>query len=49
MTEDKNTRIYIGNLIYKTTLDDVKKIFKQFGEIENIQIKNGFSFVVNKF
>ena len=47
MTEDKNTRLYIGNLVYNTTLNEVKEIFKRFGEIENIQIKNGYSFVVD--
>lgn len=47
---DKNSRLYIGNLDYKTTVLEVRDIFGKFGEILAIQIKSGFAFIVkNEF
>jgi RNA recognition motif-containing protein len=42
---ENNPRLYIGNLDYRTTVQDVRKIFGKYGEIVAIQIKTGFCFV----
>lgn len=41
------TKLYVGNLNYSTTSDQLQELFAQFGEIKNINIieGKGFAFV----
>jgi RNA recognition motif-containing protein len=43
---EKNCRLYVGNLDYKTKVNDIRDIFGKYGEIIAIQIKSGFAFIV---
>jgi RNA recognition motif-containing protein len=47
-----NKTLYIGNLYYEVTTDQLKKVFSRFGEIENVKIvydnrglSRGFAYV----
>ena len=46
---DKNPRLYVGNLDYKTKVNDIRDVFGKYGEIIAIQIKSGFAFIVSQF
>ena len=35
---EPNNTIYVGNLYYEVTADQLKRVFSRFGEIENIRI-----------
>ena len=41
------SKLYVGNLHYATTAEDVEELFSQFGTIENINLieGKGFGFV----
>ncbi|MBU3916072.1 RNA-binding protein [bacterium] len=49
-----DTRIYVGNLPFKTTDDELKKLFLQFGEVKSADVirykesgrSKGYAFVV---
>jgi len=41
------SRIYIGRLSSRAEKRDVEKFFKEYGEIREINLKNGFGFVVS--
>lgn len=45
---DKNPRLYVGNLDYKTRVNDIRDVFGKYGDIVAIQIKSGFAFIVRK-
>jgi RNA recognition motif-containing protein len=40
-----NSRLYVGNLKYQTTNNDIREVFGKFGEIKAIQIKKGYAFI----
>ena len=40
------SRIYIGRLSYNAREKDVERFFRGFGRIKDINLKNGFGFVV---
>lgn len=40
-------RIYIGRLPYQAREKDVERFFRGFGRIKDINLKNGFGFVVS--
>ncbi len=42
----KMSRIYIGRLTYNAREKDVERFFRGFGRIKDINLKNGFGFVV---
>jgi len=42
----KMSRIYIGRLSYNAREKDVERFFRGFGRIKDINLKNGFGFVV---
>lgn len=37
--------VYVGNLHYSVTLEDIKKEFKDCGDIKNIRFKKGYAFI----
>ncbi len=47
------TNIYVGNLAYRATEDDIRQAFSQFGQVDSVQIikdretgrSRGFAFV----
>ena len=41
------SRIYIGRLPYQAREKDVERFFRGFGRIRDINLKNGFGFVVS--
>ena len=41
------SRIYIGRLSYNAREKDVERFFRGFGRINDINLKNGFGFVVS--
>lgn len=42
----RSRRIFLGNLVYGTTLGDVKKVFSEFGEILEINLKGTYAFIM---
>ena len=40
------SRIYVGRLSYQVREKDVERFFRGFGRIRDINLKNGFGFVV---
>ncbi len=41
------SRIYIGRIPYNAKERDIERFFKGFGRIRDINLKNGFGFVVS--
>ena len=41
------SRVYIGRLSYQAREKDVERFFRGFGRIRDINLKNGFGFVVS--
>ena len=39
-------RVYLGRLPYGTRESDVKKFFRNYGKLREINLKNGYGFVV---
>ena len=39
-------RVYIGRLAYQAREKDVERFFRGFGRIRDVNLKNGFGFVV---
>jgi nucleolin len=33
-----NNTVYVGNLYYEVTADQIKRVFSRFGEVENVKI-----------
>ena len=44
---DNMSRIYVGRLSYNAREKDVERFFRGFGRIKDINLKNGFGFVVS--
>lgn len=42
------SRIYVGRLSYQVREKDVERFFRGFGRIRDINLKNGFGFVVSR-
>lgn len=42
----KMSRVYLGRLSYQAREKDVERFFRGFGRIRDINLKNGFGFVV---
>ncbi len=42
-------RIYLGRIPYNARERDIERFFKGFGRIRDINLKNGFGFVVSDF
>lgn len=42
-------RVYLGRLPYGTRERDVEKFFRGFGKLREINLKNGYGFVVSFF
>ena len=47
--EKKKDQVYIGHLSRKLKESDLKEEFKKFGNITDMQFKNGFAFIVSRF
>ena len=43
----KMSRVYIGRLSYQAREKDIERFFKNYGHIREINLKNGFGFVVS--
>ena len=43
-----SSRVYVGRLSYQAREKDVERIFRGFGRIKDINLKNGFGFVVRQ-
>lgn len=43
-----SARVYIGRLSHRARDRDVEKLFKPFGRIREIVLKNGYGFVVSQ-
>ena len=41
------SRIYVGRLSYQVREKDVERFFRGFGRVKDINLKNGFGFVVS--
>ena len=41
-------RVYVGRLSYQAREKDVERFFRGIGRIRDINLKNGFGFVVRK-
>lgn len=41
-----SNRLYIGRLSYQAREKDVERFFRGFGRMKDINLKNGFGFVV---
>ena len=41
------SRVYVGRLSYQAREKDVERFFRGFGRIRDINLKNGFGFVVS--
>jgi hypothetical protein len=46
-SKEKNPLIYVKGYSRRTTRDDLKRAFRDFGRVNDVNMKNGFSFVVN--
>ena len=33
-----NNTVYVGNLYYEVTADQLKRVFSRFGEVENVRV-----------
>ena len=42
-------RVYVGRLSYQAREKDVERFFRGIGRVRDINLKNGFGFVVRKF
>ena len=42
------SRVYVGRLSYQAREKDVERFFRGFGRIRDINLKNGFGFVVRQ-
>ena len=40
------SRVYVGRISYQVREKDVERFFRGFGRIKDINLKNGFGFVV---
>ncbi|EDO39887.1 predicted protein [Nematostella vectensis] len=40
-----NCRVYLGRLPYGTTEDDVRRFFRSYGRLRDINLKNNYGFV----
>lgn len=45
MSESLRNRIYVGKLHYDVRDSDIKRFFKDYGKINDINLKNGYAFV----
>lgn len=43
----KNSQIYVSRFSRSTNEDDLNDLFKEFGKIREISMKNGYAFIVN--
>lgn len=47
MSESKNPQIFITKLSRNTTTEQIRRVFKDFGEIKSINLKSTYGFVVS--
>lgn len=47
MSRDRAARVFLGRLPRDVKEKDVEKFFRGFGRIREINLKNGFGFVVS--
>ncbi len=40
-------RVYVGNLNYRTTIEDVEHFFRRFKKRFDVLLKDGFGFIVS--
>ncbi len=43
----RSVRVYVGNLNYRTTIEDVEHFFRRFKKRFDVLLKDGFGFVVS--
>ncbi len=44
---DRSVRVYVGNLNYRTTIEDVEHFFRRFKKRFDVLLKDGFGFIVS--
>ena len=49
MSDSLKNRVYVGKLHYDVRDSDLKRFFKDYGKITDINLKNGYAFVVSNF
>jgi arginine/serine-rich splicing factor 4/5/6 len=40
-----SSRVYVGGLSYRSRESDVDRLFRKFGRIKEISLKNGYCFI----
>lgn len=46
-SRDKVPRLYVGRLPSRISERDIEKLFKNYGRLRDINLKNGYGFVVS--
>lgn len=46
-SKDRNCLVYIRGFSKRTVKEDIKDTFRKYGKIRDINMKNGYAFVVN--
>jgi len=46
-SRDKNPQVYVRGFSRRSTKDDLKDIFRKYGKIKEVQLKNDFAFIVH--
>jgi RNA recognition motif-containing protein len=44
---DSNCRVFLGRLPYRIRESEIERFFKNYGRINDINVKTGFAFVVS--
>ena len=47
-SRDKVPRLYVGRLPSRASERDIERLFKGYGRLRDINLKNGYGFVVSK-
>lgn len=48
MSRDRGARVFVGRIPSHARERDLEKFFRGFGRIKEINLKNGFGFVVSR-
>ena len=46
MSSSKNPDVYVAKYPKRTTSDDLKDLFKKYGKVRKVLLKDGFAFIV---
>ena len=48
-SRDKNPQVYVRGFSRRTGREELKDAFKKYGKIRDINVKNGYAFIVSPF